>query len=74
MSLYAVVQFGRWEEALNTLTKMVDDKTPRKALTWAYNSVVSALGKARQLGAAKDLVKGMKSYGECGMPIVPPFS
>ena len=48
---------------MDTLSKLIAQKPPKHALTWGYNAAVSALGKARQLDGARDLVATMKASG-----------
>lgn len=51
---------------MDTLGKLIAENPPRHTLRWGYNAAVSALGKARQLEGAKDLVETMKANGKSG--------
>lgn len=58
-------QYGQWEKALETLSKLVAEKPPVYSLMWGYNAAISALGKARQMEGVKDLLATMKASGKC---------
>ena len=57
-------QYGQWEKALETLSKLVAEKPPVYSLMWGYNAAISALGKARQMEGVKDLLATMKASGK----------
>lgn len=59
------LQYGQWEKALETLSKLVAEKPPVYSLMWGYNAAISALGKAKQMEGVKDLLATMKASGKC---------
>lgn len=56
-------QYGQWEKALDTLSKLVSEKPPKHSLMWGYNAAISALGKAKQMEGVKDLLATMRASG-----------
>lgn len=63
-------QYGQWEKALETLSKLVSEKPPMHSLMWGYNAAISALGKAKQLEGVKDLLASMKASGASSRRLV----
>lgn len=61
--MFCFSQYGQWEKALDTLSKLVSEKPPMHSLMWGYNAAISALGKAKQLEGVKDLLASMKASG-----------